>query len=85
VTSAAASLPALFNSRGVLFGATILGRGVKHTRLARLALRANNRQGVLSNLNDSLEDLNAGLARVFASHEIRVQGAGALFTARTSA
>ncbi len=70
---------------GVLFGATILGRGVKHTRLAGLALRANNRQGVLSNLNDSLEDLDAGLARSFASHEIRVQGAVALFTARTSA
>ncbi len=84
MTSAAASLPALFNRRGVLFGVTILGRGVKHTRLARLVLRANNRQGVLSNLNDGLEDLDAGLARVFASHEIRV-GAVALFTARISA
>lgn len=68
---------------GVLFGATILGEGVKHTRLSRAVMRANNRQGVLSNLEDRLVDLNAGLERTFASHEIHVEGAVALFTARS--
>jgi len=65
---------------GVLFGATILGEGVEHTRLCRLALATVNRRGAMSNLTDSLKDLDAGLARVFASHEIQVQGAIALFT-----
>lgn len=69
---------------GVLFGATILGTGVKHTWLSRRALRANNRRGVLSNLDDSLEDLDAGLAAAFVSREIEVRGAVALFTAHRS-
>jgi SAM-dependent methyltransferase len=69
---------------GVLFGATILGQAVEHHRLARLALTANNRRGILSNLNDNAEDLDAALAAVFASHEIHVEGAIALFTARRS-
>jgi hypothetical protein len=34
---------------------------------------------------DQVDKRLAALARVFASHEIRVQGAVALFTARTSA
>jgi hypothetical protein len=41
-----------------------------------------NRRGIFSNLEDSLEDLDAGLGRAFDSHEIEVQGAIALFTAR---
>jgi SAM-dependent methyltransferase len=69
---------------GVLFGATILGKGVEHTWLSLRALLANNRRGVLSNLEDSLEDLDAALAAAFASHEIEVQGAVALFTAHRS-
>ncbi len=67
---------------GVLFGASILGVGVTHTWLSRRALTFGNRRGVFSNLDDSLEDLDAGLARAFDSHEIQVQGAIALFTAR---
>ncbi len=67
---------------GVLFGATVLGEGVEHTRLSRRALMGMNRRGIFSNLDDSLEDLDAGLARVFDSHEIQVEGAIALFTAR---
>jgi hypothetical protein len=67
---------------GVLFGATVLGGGVEHTRLSRMALKGMNRRGVFSNLEDSLEDLDAGLGRVFDSHEVHVEGAAALFTAR---
>ena len=69
---------------GRLFGATILGKGVEHNRLGRHALRTNNRRGVLANLNDSAEDLDAALAGVFASYEVRIEGAVALFTARVS-
>jgi SAM-dependent methyltransferase len=67
---------------GVLFGATVLGRGVEHTRLSRMALEGMNRRGVFCNLEDSLEDLDAGLGRVFDSHKIHVEGTVALFTAR---
>jgi hypothetical protein len=67
---------------GVLFGATILGDGPEHTWLSRHALKASNRRGVLCNLNDSLEDLDAGLASLFASYEIQVQGTVALFAAQ---
>jgi SAM-dependent methyltransferase len=67
---------------GVLFGATILGDGVEHTWLSRHALKANNRRGVLSNLNDSLEGLDSGLAAVFPSYNVQVQGVVALFTAQ---
>lgn len=70
---------------GVMFGATILGEGADHTRLSRLAIAAGNRRGVMSNLNDSLADLNAALGRVFASHEAQVMGSVALFAAHTVA
>jgi len=69
-------------SGGVLFGATVLGQGVEHTRLSRMALKGMNRRGVFCNLEDSLEDLDAGLGRVFDSYEVHVEGAVALFTAR---
>jgi ubiquinone/menaquinone biosynthesis C-methylase UbiE len=67
---------------GVLFGSTVLAAGVSHTRRSRLAMRFLNHRGVFSNEEDYLEDLEAGLARTFDSHEIRVQGAVALFSAR---
>ncbi len=67
---------------GVFFGATILGQGVKHSWLSRAVLRGSNRRGIVSTTNDSLEALDAGLARVFDSHELRVQGVIALFSAR---
>ena len=70
---------------GVLFGATLLGNGVGHTWLARRALAASNRRGVMCNLNDTLEDLDAALGRVFASHEIEVVGSAALFHAHAPA
>jgi hypothetical protein len=39
----------------------------------------------MSNLNDRLKDLDAALARAFASHEIQVVGSAALFAAHTTA
>lgn len=49
---------------------------------ARRASRAN-RRGVMCNLDDRFEDLEAGLARVFASHEVRTVGSMVLFSAQT--
>lgn len=84
----AAKQPAFEHARaalapgGTLFGATILGRDVPLSPLARTATAASNRRGVLSNLDDDPAGLDAVLGRVFGRHEIRLRGAVALFTAQ---
>jgi SAM-dependent methyltransferase len=67
---------------GSVFGGTLLSGGVDHTRRSRLALKAMNRRGVFNNLGDHLDDLDAALAKAFVSHEIKVEGAVALFVAK---
>ena len=67
---------------GTVFGATILGRGVELSPLARAALAASNRRGVLSNLEDDPAALDAILGRTFGDHDLRIRGAVALFAAR---
>lgn len=67
---------------GVVFGATLPGQGVGSTWIARHAITASNRRGVMCNLDDRLEDLDAALAHTFASHEISVVGSVALFSGR---
>jgi hypothetical protein len=69
---------------GTLFGATVLGKGVKHTRRSKFAMRRLNRKGAFSNLDDSLGDLETALAARFSSHQVRVHGAGAFFTAQSA-
>jgi SAM-dependent methyltransferase len=73
----------VLTTNGVLFGATILGQNVKHTRLAERVIAANNRRGVLCNLNDNPDDLRAALDRRFASHEVTIEGSIALFWAQS--
>ncbi len=68
---------------GVLFGATVLGRGVDQVgALYRATNRAYNRKSIFCNLEDDAEGLETILARSFASHTVTVVGAMALFTAR---
>lgn len=67
---------------GRVFGCTVLNGGVEHTRRSRLALRALNRRGIFSNLDDDRAGLEAALSRTFDSHEIAVKGSVAFFTAR---
>lgn len=67
---------------GVLFGSTILGRGVPHGRLARRLLRLYNAKGIFSNLEDDERGLEQGLASALGDVEIRVVGSVALFSAR---
>jgi SAM-dependent methyltransferase len=67
---------------GVLFGATILGRGVDHHLVARAVLAAMNRRGVLSNREDDLAGLQNSLAEHFCEHSIEVVGTVAFFSAR---
>ena len=64
---------------GVIFGTTILGRGVEHNRLARALMRAYNRKGIFSNLDDDRERLERCLADRFGRFELEVSGSVALF------
>ncbi len=66
---------------GVLFGSTILGRGVEHTSLGRRLLRIYNRKGIFSNAEDDERGLERGLASAFEDVRIEVVGAVALFSA----
>lgn len=67
---------------GVLFGATILGKGVEFSLPARSTVAIANRLGVLSNLDDDREGLEAALAAGFSDYEVEIVGTVALFTAR---
>ena len=67
---------------GVLFGSTILGRGVTHTRIGRRLMKLYNAKGIFSNPEDDEHGLEQGLAATFPRVEIEVVGAVALFAAR---
>lgn len=72
----------LLKDGGMIFGSTILGRGVRHSLLARKLIRAYNARGIFSNLYDSQEDLEAGLRASFNQSTIGVRGCVALFHAK---
>jgi hypothetical protein len=67
---------------GVLFGSTILGRGVAHTRIGRRLMDIYNAKGIFSNAEDDEAGLKRGLASGLDDVEIDVVGAVALFAAR---
>jgi SAM-dependent methyltransferase len=66
---------------GVLFGSTILGRGVDHTRLARRVLGVYNRERIFTNLEDDRASLVRALAGSFSRYETETEGSFALFVA----
>ncbi len=66
---------------GVLFGGTVLGTGVSHTRSARAFLWAANKQGGFDNLDDTVDGLREILGASFRDVQIEVAGSSALFSA----
>jgi SAM-dependent methyltransferase len=66
---------------GVFFGASVLGRSGRHSRLARGFLAAFNRQGGFDNLDDSEESLRAMLEQSFDDVELSTIGSIAVFSA----
>lgn len=66
---------------GVLFGGTVLGTAAEHSRAARGALKAFNRQGAFDNLGDTAEGLREILEASFRSVDVEVTRSIALFTA----
>ena len=75
-------LGALLSPEGVLCGATILGRGVELSLPARALMRFYNAKGIFGNAEDTLEDLDAGLRRVFDDVRVSRFGMVAVFEAR---
>ena len=67
--------------RAVLFGATILGRGIVPNGAARALLALYNSKGVFNNREDDLARLTEGLEQRFAAVKIETYGCVALFRA----
>lgn len=80
--SAFGHLRALMNDGGTFFGATVLGQGVAHNKLGALWLSHFNAKGVLDNLRDDRDGLEAALREHFSSASVQVIGRTALFWAR---
>jgi methyltransferase family protein len=72
----------VMNKGTVLFGATILGRGIEPNAAARSLIRLYNAKGVFNNLDDDLAGLGDGLKVRFGQVEIETIGCVALFRAR---
>jgi len=66
---------------GTLFGATILGTPDRHTPWSRAVNALYNRKRIFANAGDDLDTLRRGLDAHFASYELTVVGAVALFAA----
>lgn len=75
-------LPLLAPESGVIFGSTILGRGVCHNALGRRLMALYNRKGVFGNRDDSEDDLRQVLATHFPSYTLTVRGCVAMFSGR---
>ena len=71
----------LMSEGAVLFGATILGRGIAPNGAARALLNLYNAKGVFNNREDDIASLSDGLRQRFDRVEIERQGCVALFRA----
>lgn len=68
-------------SDGVLFGGTILGRGVRHNAVGRKLMSVYNERGIFHNREDDAAGLEDALRENFADVSIDVVGTVALFQA----
>ncbi|MFN0073455.1 MAG: class I SAM-dependent methyltransferase [Chloroflexota bacterium] len=75
------NLRPLLRPGGVLFGATMLGKGVHRHLPAECFFRASNMLRVFGNRHDDLGALKQALTEQFSQVEIRVVGCMALFVA----
>ncbi|OSC99558.1 S-adenosyl-L-methionine dependent methyltransferase [Trametes coccinea BRFM310] len=68
---------------GVIYGSTVLGKGVPHNWLGRQLMAFYNSKGVFGNTQDTQDGLRKALEEMFEEWDLRVVGAIAIFTART--
>ena len=76
------NLKPLLNPDGVLFGCTLLNKGVKKNRFSQWTMNRLNKSNVFANLEDDLEDLREELSKRFQRNSVQVIGCMALFWAR---
>ena len=74
------NLKALMNPGGVVFGATLLHDGVRRIWLARQVMDRNNKHGIFTNVNDSLDGLRLALSQHFTDSAVEVVGCVGIFT-----
>lgn len=72
----------LMREGAVLFGATILGRGITPSPAAKALLGLYNAKGIFNNEADDYATLEAGLRQRFQTVTIESEGCVALFRAR---
>lgn len=72
----------LLNPGGVVFGSTILWKGVDNSFLAKYFINVNNSRGVMTNKQDDLDGLKRNLEQYFSESHIKTIGSMALFWAR---
>jgi ubiquinone/menaquinone biosynthesis C-methylase UbiE len=75
-------LKPLLNPGGVVFGCTILNKGVKKSRPAHWTMNWLNFIKVFTNLEDDLQDLREELSTRFQNSDVKIVGCMALFCAR---
>lgn len=66
---------------GVLFGGTVLGRGVRHNTTGRKLMTAYNDRGIFHNRDDDVDGLERALRSHFTDVGIEVVGTVVLFRA----
>ena len=70
------------SDKGVLFGSTILGKGVEHNWFGGYLMKVYNEKGYFGNLLDDRKTFEDGLRESFEEVETRVEGVVLLFEAR---
>lgn len=75
-------LKRLLKSDGVLFGSTVISKGVNQTMLSYPLNRLLNLIGFYNNTDDRVIELDRALKTYFREVSIQVQGSAVLFTAR---
>ena len=79
--AAVANVARVLAPDATFFGATVLGRSTRHTRLGRAFLTAFNRRGAFDNLDDTEDGIADILRRSFRDVTIETVGGLAIFAA----
>ena len=79
---AVANVASVLAPEATYFGATVLGRSAKHTRMGRAFLTSFNRRGVFDNLDDTQDGIAEILRRSFREVTIETVGGLAVFAAK---